>query len=53
LVLIDRSTIIVSPIMPETKEEQAIVGEGFGNGLVVIAWRLMAQGLITTRAPTS
>ncbi len=53
LVLIDRSTILVSSIMPETKEEQAIFGEGFGNGLVVIARRLMAQGLLTSRARTS
>ena len=51
LLLIDRSTILVSSIMPETKEEQAIFGEGFGNGLVVISRRLMAQGLITARDP--
>jgi len=51
LLLIDRSTILVSSIMPETKEEQAIFGEGFGNGLVVIARRLMAQGLLTVRDP--
>lgn len=51
LLLVDRSTILVSSIMPETKEEQAIFGEGFGNGLVVIARRLMAQGLLTVRDP--
>jgi hypothetical protein len=51
LLLIDRSTILVSSIMPGTKEEQAIFGEGFGNGLVVIARRLMAQGLLTARDP--
>ena len=51
LVLIDRSTFLVSSIMPESKEEQAIFGEGFGNGLVVIARRLMAQGLLTVRDP--
>ena len=51
LLLIDRSTFLVSSIMPETKEEQAIFGEGFGNGLVVIARRLMAQGLLTVRDP--
>ena len=51
LVLIDRSTILVSSIMPDTKEEQAIFGEGFGNGLVVIARRLMAQGLLTAHDP--
>ena len=51
LLLIDRSTILVSSLMPDTKEEQAIFGEGFGNGLVVIARRLMAQGLLTARDP--
>jgi sugar-specific transcriptional regulator TrmB len=51
LLLIDRSALLVSSIMPETKEEQAIFGEGFGNGLVVIARRLMAQGLLTVRDP--
>ncbi|MFC7021075.1 MULTISPECIES: TrmB family transcriptional regulator [Haloarcula] len=51
LLLIDRSTILVSSLMPGTKEEQAIFGEGFGNGLVVISRRLMAQGLLTARDP--
>jgi len=51
LLLVDRSTILVSSIMPDSKEEQAIFGEGFGNGLVVIARRLMARGLVTTRDP--
>ena len=51
LLLVDRSTILVSSLMPDTKEEQAIFGEGFGNGLVVIARRLMAQGLLTARDP--
>jgi len=53
LLLTDRSTILVSSIMPATGEEQAIFGEGFGNGLVVIARRLMAQGLLTERDPGS
>jgi sugar-specific transcriptional regulator TrmB len=51
LVLIDRSAFLVSSIMPESKAEQAIFGEGFGNGLVVIARRLMAQGLVTAHDP--
>ncbi|MDS0301083.1 TrmB family transcriptional regulator [Halogeometricum sp. S1BR25-6] len=51
LLLTDRSTILVSSIMPGSKEEQAIFGEGFGNGLVVIARRLMAQGLLTVHDP--
>jgi len=51
LLLVDRSTILVSSLMPDTREEQAIFGEGFGNGLVVIARRLMAQGLLTARDP--
>jgi sugar-specific transcriptional regulator TrmB len=51
LLLVDRSTILVSSLMPDTEEEQAIFGEGFGNGLVVIARRLMAQGLLAVRDP--
>ena len=53
LLLVDRSTLLVSSIVPETSEEQAIFGEGFGNGLVVIARRLMAQGLLTERDPAA
>lgn len=51
LLLVDRSNILVSSIVPDTKQERAIFGDGFGNGLVVIARRLMAQGLITNRDP--
>jgi sugar-specific transcriptional regulator TrmB len=51
LLLVDQSTILVSSILPQTKEEKAIFGVGFGNGLVVIARRLMAQGLFTQRDP--
>jgi len=47
LVLVDRSTILVSSMVPSTGEEHAIFGEGFGNGLVVIARRLMSQGQFT------
>ncbi len=53
LLLIDRSTILVSSIVPGSKEEQAIFGGGFGNGLVVIARRLMAQGLLSVRDPAA
>jgi sugar-specific transcriptional regulator TrmB len=49
LLLSDRSTILVSSIIPETREERAIFGEGFGNGLVVIARRLISQGLLSAR----
>jgi DNA-binding MarR family transcriptional regulator len=51
LLLVDRSAFLVSSITPQTREEQAIFGEGFGNGLVVIARRLMAQGLLVKRDP--
>lgn len=51
LLLVDRSTILVSAIRPDTKAEQAIFGEGFGNGLVVIARRLISQGLLSMRDP--
>ena len=53
LLLVDRESILVSSIMPRSNDEQAVFGEGFGNGLVVIARRLMAQGLLPARDPTS
>lgn len=53
LLMVDRSNLLVSTIRSETNEEQAIFGEGFGNGLVVIARRLMAQGLLTERDPAA
>lgn len=53
LLLVDRSTILVSSIVPDTGGEQAIFGEGFGNGLVVIARRLMSQGLLSIRDPAT
>lgn len=46
LLLVDRSTVLVSSVAPDSGEEHAIYGGGFGNGLVVIARRLMAQGLL-------
>lgn len=51
LLLIDRSTILVSTITAKAKEEQAIFGGGFRNGLIVIARRLLAQGLLQTQDP--
>lgn len=51
LLLVDRSDILVSTIVPETLEEQAIFGGGFRNGLVVIARRLLSQGLFPSRDP--
>jgi sugar-specific transcriptional regulator TrmB len=51
LMLIDRSSFLVSSIMPDTHTEQAIFGTGVGNGLVVVARRLMAQGLVPSRDP--
>lgn len=45
LLLADRSTILVSTILPDTGEEHAVFGHGFGNGLVVVVRRLMSQGL--------
>ena len=53
LLLVDRSTILVSSIIPETGKEQAVFGDGFGNGLVVIARRLMSEGLVRTRDPAA
>jgi len=51
LLLVDGSTILVSTIVPDTREEQAIFGDGFRNGLVVISRRLLAQGLLPKRDP--
>ena len=49
LLLVDRGTILVSSWEPDTGKERAIFGRGFGNGLVVIARRLMATGLLSDR----
>lgn len=51
LLIADRSTILVSTLTPQTGEEQAVFGGGFKNGLVVIARRLMSQGLIPMQDP--
>lgn len=51
LMLVDRSAILVSSITEDANSEQAIYVEGFGNGFVVLARRLMAQGLVPTRDP--
>lgn len=52
LLLVDRSTILVSTVDPDTGEEHAVFGGGFKNGLVVMSRRLMSQGLIPTRDPS-
>ena len=52
LLLVDRSTILVSTVDAGTKEEHAVFGNGFKNGLIVISRRLMSQGLIPTRDPS-
>lgn len=46
MVLIDRQTILMSSYDPETGNELAVFGSGFGNGLVVIIRRLMETGLL-------
>jgi sugar-specific transcriptional regulator TrmB len=51
LVLVDRTNLLVSTIVPDSGEERAVFGGGFGNGLVVVARRLMAQGLVPGRDP--
>lgn len=51
LLLVDRSSILVSTIVPDTHEEQAIFGGGFRNGLVAISRRLLAQGLLPQHDP--
>ena len=51
LLLVDRSAILLSTIVPDTHEEKAIFGRGFRNGLIVMARRLLAQGLLPKRDP--
>jgi sugar-specific transcriptional regulator TrmB len=51
LLLVDRSTFLVSTILADTGEEQAIVGTGFRNGLVVIARRILSEGLVEVADP--
>ena len=51
LLLVDRSSILVSTIHRDTGEESAIFGGGFGNGLIVMARRLMSEGLVGGAAP--
>jgi sugar-specific transcriptional regulator TrmB len=52
LLLVDRSTILVSTVEPDSGDEHAVFGGGFKNGLVVISRRLLSQGLIPTRDPS-
>ena len=51
LLLVDRGTILVSSFEPTNGTERAIFGRGFKNGLVVIARRLMATGLLSADDP--
>lgn len=51
LLLVDRSAILVSTITPDTRKEQAVFGGGFRNGLIVIARRLLSQGLVRKHDP--
>lgn len=51
LLIVDRSTTLVSTIVPSTHEEQTIFGGGFRNGLIVLSRRLLAQGLLPKRDP--
>lgn len=51
LLLVDRQKILLSSIEPVDETELAIFGGGFGNGLVVIARRLMATGLVPAEDP--
>jgi predicted transcriptional regulator len=46
LLLVDRSALLVSSIDPQTGDEQAIFATGLRNGLIVIARRLLSQGVV-------
>jgi sugar-specific transcriptional regulator TrmB len=45
ILLVDRSTILVSSYEPETGKERSVFGRGFSNGLVLITRRLMETGV--------
>jgi sugar-specific transcriptional regulator TrmB len=51
MLLVDKSTILLSSIDEASGREKAIFGRGFQNGLVVITRRLMATGLLALRDP--
>lgn len=57
LLLVDRSTILVSSVHQESHTtqpaEQAVFGRGFDNGLVAIVRRLMATGLLPADDPAT
>ena len=55
LLLIDKNTILVSSVHEMDtggiESEKAVFGRGFDNGIVVIARRLMATGLLPSQDP--
>ncbi|MFY4814657.1 TrmB family transcriptional regulator [Haloarcula sp. AONF1] len=51
LLLVDRSAMLVSSIDPQTGDEQAIFATGLKNGLIVIARRLLSQGVVEMTPP--
>lgn len=51
LLLVDRSTLLTSSIDPPTGEEQAIFATGLKNGLIVVARRLLSQGVVEMTTP--
>jgi hypothetical protein len=57
LLLADRSSILVSTVHANGRvdgaSERAVFGRGFDNGLVAIARRLMATGLLPVDDPST
>ncbi len=53
LLMVDRETILVSSIEPVDASELAVFGQGSGNGLVVLARRLLESGHPATDEPTN
>jgi sugar-specific transcriptional regulator TrmB len=53
ILLVDRNTIMVTTISNGDGTEQAVFSRGIGNGLVVIARRIMATGLVPSEDPGS
>lgn len=53
ILLVDRNTVMVSTISNGDGNERAVFSRGIGNGLVVIARRIMATGLVPSEDPGS
>jgi sugar-specific transcriptional regulator TrmB len=51
LLLVDRSSLLVSSYDRDSREEHAVFGTGLKNGLITLARRAMSQGLVPLEDP--